>query len=64
MILIKNGNSELFSPCLLVPKPDGTPSFCIVYRKVNDVIKKHSYPYCRIDDCVGVVGQARFISKD
>lgn len=42
--LIKKTHSEWSSPCHLVPRPDGTPRFCVDYRKVNDVIMKDSYP--------------------
>lgn len=61
--LIREGVSEWSSPCILVPKPDGSSRFCIDYRKVNRVVKKDSYPLPRIDDCIEAVGQAKYISK-
>lgn len=51
------------SPCLLVPKPDGTFRFCTDYRKVNSVTVPDSYPLPRMDDCVDSIGAARFVSK-
>ena len=61
--LIKKGNSSWASPCMLVPKPDGTSRFVIDYRKVNALLKKDAYPLPRIEDCIESIGQAKFISK-
>ena len=42
--MLKNGIAEpcassWASPCILVPKPDGTFRFCSDFRKVNNVTK-------------------------
>ena len=59
----KPSKSPWSSPCLLVPKPDGTFRFCTDYRKVNAVTLSDSYPLPRMDDCVDNVGAAQFVSK-
>lgn len=51
------------SPCLLVNKPDRSYRFCTDYCKLNSVTKPDCYPLPRIDDCVGRVGSATFVSK-
>ena len=51
------------SPCLLVPKSDGTLRFCTDFRKVNAVTKPDSFPLPRMDDCVDRLGSAVFVSK-
>ena len=56
-------NSEWSSPCILVPKPDGTYRLCTDFRKVNSVTKTDSYPIPRIDDCIDKIGSAKFVSK-
>ena len=61
--LIEPTQSEWSSPVTVVPKPDGTPRFCIDYRRVNAVTKKDSYPLPRLEECIDRVGQAKFISK-
>lgn len=61
--IIEESHSEWSSPCLIVPKPDGSSRFCTDYRKVNSVTTADSYPLPRIDDCVELVGQSKFISK-
>ena len=66
--LLNNGlaepsDSPWASPCLLVPKPDGTHRLCIDYRKLNQITKIDAYPLPRIDDLIDAVGQANFITK-
>ena len=54
---------EWASPCILVPKPDGTSRFCVDFRQANKLIKADAFPMPRLLDCVDQVGDARFISK-
>ena len=56
--IIKLSNSEWSSPCVLVPKPDGSVRFCTDYRKVNAITKGDTYPLPRIMDCIDRVGNA------
>ena len=51
------------SPCLLVPKPDGTPRFCTDFRKINAVTKPDYFPLPRVEDCIDRVGAARYVTK-
>lgn len=51
------------SPCILVPKPNGSFRFCTDYRKVNAVTIPDAYPLPRMDDCIDHVGSAVFVSK-
>jgi hypothetical protein len=60
---IEPSKSDWSSPCILVPKPDGTYRMCTDYRKVNSVTKTDSYPIPRIDDCIDKVGKAKVVSK-
>ena len=55
--------SSWSSPCILVPKPDGTSRFCSDFRKLNSVTKPDCFPLPRIDDLVDEVGSAKFVSK-
>ncbi|MGL5119019.1 MAG: reverse transcriptase family protein, partial [Plesiomonas shigelloides] len=56
-------SSPWCSPCLLVPKSDGTSRFCTDYRKVSALTKPDSFPLPRVDDCVDRVGNSRFVTK-
>ena len=48
--IIEQSKSEWSSPCLLVPKKDGTKRFCVDYRKLNAVTHTEQWPIPRIQD--------------
>lgn len=51
------------SPCILVPKADGTVRFCTDYRRVNSITVPDCFPLPRMEDCIDNVGSAKFVSK-
>ncbi len=61
--LAVSSQSACSSPCLLVPKSDGSFRFCTDYRKINAVTKTDLFPLPRIDDCIDKVGPAKFVTK-
>lgn len=61
--IIRPSHSPWSSPCVLVPKPNGSIRFCTDYRKVNSVSKTDVFPIPRIDDCIDRVGKAKFLTK-
>lgn len=61
--IITPSSSDWSSPCVLVPKADGSMRFCVDYRKVNKVTKTDSYPIPRIDDLIDQVSNAKFVTK-
>ena len=60
---IEPSQSEWSSPCILVPKPDGTYRMCTDYRKVNHLSKTDTFPIPRMDDCIDKVGNSKYITK-
>ena len=50
------------SPCILIPKPDGSFRFCTDYRKVNQVTVRDSFPLPRIEELIDSIGQPRYIT--
>ena len=60
---IEPSQSERSSPCILVPKSDGTFRMCTDYRKVNSVTKTDTFPIPRIDDCIDNIGHAIYVTK-
>ena len=60
--IIEPSQSEWSSPCVLVPKSDGTFWFCTDFRKLNVVTKADSYPLPRVEDCIDHVGKAQYVT--
>ena len=60
--IIEPSYSDWSSPCILVPKPDGTFRFCTDFRKVNTVTKTDSFSLPRIEDCIDRVGKAKYVT--
>ncbi|XP_076863849.1 uncharacterized protein LOC143516142 [Brachyhypopomus gauderio] len=58
-----HSKSPWSSPCVLVPKPDGSFRLCTDYRRLNAITVTDSFPLPRIDDCVDAIGDARFVTK-
>ena len=61
--IVEPSESEWSSPCVLVPKADGSYHFCIDFRKVNAVTKSDSFPLPRVEDCINSIGRSHFITK-
>ena len=61
--LIEPTRSNWSSPCVLVPKQDGSYCMCTDYRKVNNVTKSNTYPKSRMGDCIDRIGNAQCMTK-
>ena len=61
--LIEISNSEWSSPCVLIPKPDGTYRFCTDFRRGNKVTRCDSYPIPCVDNCIDRIGNANYVTK-
>ena len=57
--IIEPSQSSWASPCVLVPKPDGSIRYCTDYRKVNVLCKTDSFPIPRMEDCIDQNGNAK-----
>ena len=61
--IIEPSSSDWSSPCVVVPKLDGTVCFCTDFRKLNALTKTESFPLLRIEDCIKWIGKARYVTK-
>ena len=63
--IIRPSHSPWSSPVVVADKKDGSPRFCVDYRKLNQITVKDVYPIPRIDDTLHALGQnAYFTSLD
>ena len=58
--IIEPSTSEWSSPIVLVK--DGTLQMCVDYRYLNSVSQADAYPMPRIDDLIGRLGKAKYIT--
>ena len=58
--IIEPSNSPWASHIVIVTKNDGTPRFCIDYRKLNEVSRKDAYPLPKINECIDELAGAEW----
>ena len=56
----EESHSAWASPVVLVPKPDGTFSFCNDFRRLNKVSEFNAYPMPRVDELIERLGPTRY----
>ncbi|KAI2644501.1 Transposon Ty3-I Gag-Pol polyprotein [Labeo rohita] len=61
--LLQNGfaipsSSPWSSPCVLMPKANGSFRFCTDFQKINSITVHDAFPLPRIDDCIDNLGAA------
>lgn len=61
--IIEPSNSEWNSPCIIVPKSDGSYRFVMDYHKLNVVTKTDTFLIPQITDCINNIGNAWYVSK-
>ena len=60
--VVREFNGPWCSNVVIVIKKDGTPRFCIDYRKLNELTKKDAYPLPSIEVCLDALAGSRYFS--
>ena len=61
--IIRESTSPWGFPVLFVKKPGDKWRMCVDYRALNAVTVKNGYPLPRIQECLDLIGNAKFLSK-
>lgn len=60
--VIEESHSEWRSPIMFIHKLDGLMWFCINFWKINTISKFNMYPMPRINELLGILEAAKYIS--
>jgi hypothetical protein len=60
--IIEESSSPWSAPVVLVTKKDGSIRFCVDYCRLNDVTKKDSFHWPRIDDTLSTLSGSKWFS--
>ena len=61
--VINRSRSPWPFPVVIVDRKDGSKRFCVDFRKLNQITKKHSFPLPLIDDILALLGKAKYFTS-
>ena len=60
--IIQESNSPWSLPLVIVTKKDGSPRFCVDFRKLNNITKQQIFPMPRVDEVLDSLGDACYFT--
>jgi len=63
--VIESSHNAWASPVVIVQNKNGKTRFCVDYRRLNNITKKHAYPLPQTEECLDCLGDSKvFTSLD
>ena len=60
--IIRESTSPWSQPLVIVTKKDGSPRFCVNFRRLNSITKKQIFPMPRVDDVLDSLSDACYFT--
>ena len=60
--VIQESNSSWSQSLVIVTKKDGSPRFCVDFRKLNSITKIQIFPMPRVDEVLDTLGDACYFT--
>ena len=60
--IIQESNSPWSQPLVIVTKKDGSPRFCVDFRKLNSITKRQIFPMPRVDEVLDSLGDSCYFT--
>jgi hypothetical protein len=60
--IVRPSSSSWSSPVVIIKKKDGSPRFCVDYRRLNLITERDVYPLPRIDDIIDKLAGSKYFT--
>ena len=61
--LVEESSNEWASPCILIPKPDGSVRAVVDFRQANDQFVVDAFPLPVVEELISTIGKVKYLTK-